>query len=183
MDWTRVAWTSGTTKENKQKLVLPLLYGITIEQLTKKYPQLGEIQCISAMTYSKGKIAILLAKELIRRYKAIGGKKLWLSSVKCAAETSIPPRMKLPARARTPKQNSPNLHHNVFLLCYNTPLHSPADTNYFMRQSGASSWLKKISRYYGFGWVLAVRCYCGFRILLLPVCKASPGKRNSFPPT
>ena len=107
--------------ENKQKLVLPLLYGITIEQLTKKYPQLGEIQCISAMTYSKEKIAILLAKELIKRYKAIGGK------------------MKLPARARTPKQNSPNLHHNVFLLCYNTPLHSPADTNYFMRQSGASS--------------------------------------------
>ena len=62
--------------ENKQKLVLPLLYGITIEQLTKKYPQLGEIQCISAMTYSKEKIAILLAKELIKRYKAIGGKKL-----------------------------------------------------------------------------------------------------------
>lgn len=61
--------------ENKQKLVLPLLYGITIEQLTKKYPQLGEIQCISAMTYSKEKIAILLAKELIKRYKAIGGKK------------------------------------------------------------------------------------------------------------
>ena len=62
--------------ENKQKLVLPLLYGITLEQLTKKYPQLGEIQCISAMTYSKEKIAILLAKELIKRYKAIGGKKL-----------------------------------------------------------------------------------------------------------
>lgn len=60
--------------ENKQKLVLPLLYGITIEQLTKKYPQLGEIQCISAMTYSKEKIAILLAKELIKRYKAIGEK-------------------------------------------------------------------------------------------------------------
>lgn len=60
--------------ENKQKLVLPLLYGIIIEQLTKKYPQLGEIQCISAMTYSREKIAILLAKELIKRYKAIGGK-------------------------------------------------------------------------------------------------------------
>ena len=63
----------------------------------------------------------------------------------CAAETSIPPRMELPARARTPKQNSPNLHHNVFLLCYNTPLHSPADTNYFMRQSGAHSLCSPLS--------------------------------------
>lgn len=61
--------------ESKQKLVLPLLYGITIEQLKEKYPQLGDIQCISTVTYSKEEIAILLARELIKRYKAIGGRK------------------------------------------------------------------------------------------------------------
>lgn len=61
--------------ENKQKLVLPLLYDITIKQLKEKHPQLGDIQCISTLTYSNEKIAILLAKELIKRYKAIGGRK------------------------------------------------------------------------------------------------------------
>lgn len=38
------------------------------------------------------------------------------------------------------------------------------------------------TRYYGLGWLLAVRCYCGFRIFsLFPVCKTSPGKSNNFP--
>ena len=55
--------------ESGQKVVLPLLYQITIEELKEHYPELEEIQCISAERYSKEMITILLAKELIKRYK------------------------------------------------------------------------------------------------------------------
>lgn len=54
---------------NGQKIVLPLLYNITFEQLKDKYPTLGEIQAIRTEGRSKEDIAILFAKELIKRYK------------------------------------------------------------------------------------------------------------------
>ena len=54
---------------NGQKIVLPLLYNITFEQLKDKYPTLSEIQAIRTEGRSKEDIAILFAKELIKRYK------------------------------------------------------------------------------------------------------------------
>lgn len=55
--------------ESGQKIVLPLLHGITISNLKEHYPELGDIQCISSEDYSKEEITILLARELIKRYK------------------------------------------------------------------------------------------------------------------
>lgn len=55
--------------ESGQKKVLPLLYEITLDDLKEHYPDLEEIQCISAEKYTKEEIVILLAKELIKRYK------------------------------------------------------------------------------------------------------------------
>lgn len=52
-----------------QKIVLPLLYNITIEQLKDKYPVLENIQVIESKNYSKEEIAILFAKELIKRLR------------------------------------------------------------------------------------------------------------------
>lgn len=54
---------------NGQKIILPLLYGITVDELKSQYPTLGNIQAIKSSDYSKSQIAILLAKELIKRYK------------------------------------------------------------------------------------------------------------------
>ena len=53
----------------KQKIILPLLHNITVEQLKEKYPSLQYIQSISSNEYSTEQISILLAKELIKRYK------------------------------------------------------------------------------------------------------------------
>ena len=55
--------------ESGQKKVLPLLYEITLNDLKEHYPALEEIQCISSERYTKEEIVILLAKELIKRYK------------------------------------------------------------------------------------------------------------------
>jgi CRISPR/Cas system-associated protein endoribonuclease Cas2 len=55
--------------ENHQKKVLPLLYEISLDELKKHYPDLGDIQCINAQEHEIEEIVILLAKELIKRYR------------------------------------------------------------------------------------------------------------------
>lgn len=55
--------------EDGQKTVLPLLHNITLNDLKAKYPELADIHIISSKNLSKEEIAILLAKELIKRYK------------------------------------------------------------------------------------------------------------------
>ena len=55
--------------ENHQKIVLPLLYEISLDELREHYPELGDIQCVNANEHSVEEIVILLAKELIKRYK------------------------------------------------------------------------------------------------------------------
>jgi hypothetical protein len=55
--------------ENHQKKVLPLLYGISLEELKAHYPELEDFQCIRADDYALEEIVILLAKELIKRYR------------------------------------------------------------------------------------------------------------------
>lgn len=59
----------GQQNESGQKIVLPLLHGISRRELLDHYPALEEIQYINAADYSKEEISILLAKELIKRYK------------------------------------------------------------------------------------------------------------------
>lgn len=55
--------------ESGQKTILPLLYGITYSDVAKKYPELEFIQSLKADEHNVDEIVILLARELIKRYK------------------------------------------------------------------------------------------------------------------
>ena len=70
-EWTERELDEFLAQQNAsgQKTVLPLLYGITFDELKEKYPTLGDIQAITTKDYTKPELAILLAKELIKRYK------------------------------------------------------------------------------------------------------------------
>ena len=70
-EWTERELSEFFNRQNEsgQKIILPLLHKITIDNLKAKYPHIGDIQCISSERYSKDQVALLLAKELIKRYK------------------------------------------------------------------------------------------------------------------
>lgn len=70
-EWAEIELGEFLKRQNEsgQKVILPLLFNITIEQLKEHYPDLGDIQVIKAEDYTKEQIAILLAKVLIERYK------------------------------------------------------------------------------------------------------------------
>ena len=52
-----------------QKIILPLLHGVSQEQLEIEYPQLADIQCLITENHTNENIAVLFAKELIKRLK------------------------------------------------------------------------------------------------------------------
>lgn len=70
-EWTEKELHEFLSRQNTsgQKIVLPLLHGITLEELKEHYPELGDIHCINTDDYSKEEITIFLARELIKRYK------------------------------------------------------------------------------------------------------------------
>ena len=72
-EWTERELNEFLHRQNAegQKIVLPLLYDITLEQLKEKYPALCDIQAIKTKDYTTDEIVILFAKELIKRYKGI----------------------------------------------------------------------------------------------------------------
>lgn len=55
--------------ENGQKTILPILHGINIKDLQEKYPDVADIQAINSSEYSPDAIALLFAKQLIKRLK------------------------------------------------------------------------------------------------------------------
>ena len=71
-EWTERELSEFLQRQNSshQKIILPLLYGITKEDLLVKYPSLEEIQYISSEDYSVDEIGILFAKELIKRIRS-----------------------------------------------------------------------------------------------------------------
>ena len=71
-EWTELELKNFLTRQNEtgQKIVLPLLYDISIEKMKEKYPSLEEIQVIETNKYTKEEIVILFAKELIKRIKS-----------------------------------------------------------------------------------------------------------------
>lgn len=71
-EWTERELNEFLKRQNAsgQKIVLPLLHNITLEKLKGQYPILGNIQVISTKDYSEEQIAILFAKELIKRLKS-----------------------------------------------------------------------------------------------------------------
>ena len=60
----------GRQNRNGQKLILPIVHGITNEDLKHKYPSVAEIQAIDSQNYSCDEIALLFARQLIKRLKA-----------------------------------------------------------------------------------------------------------------
>ena len=70
-------WTEKELKEflnrqnrNGQKLILPIVHNITNNDLKQKYPSVAEIQAIDSQNYSCDEIALLFARQLIKRLKA-----------------------------------------------------------------------------------------------------------------
>lgn len=70
--WTKIELQEFFDRQNEtgQKIILPLLYDVSIDEFKAQYPELAEIQCIEVEKCSKELVTILLAKELIKRYKS-----------------------------------------------------------------------------------------------------------------
>lgn len=70
-EWTELELKTLLERQNDegQKLILPILHNITTEQLRDKYPTVADIQAIESDKNSTEKIALLFAKQLIKRYK------------------------------------------------------------------------------------------------------------------
>ena len=70
-EWTEKELKEFLQRQNEsgQKIVLPLLHGITHDDLKTQYPELEPIQGIDTEKFSKEEITIYFAKELIERLR------------------------------------------------------------------------------------------------------------------
>lgn len=71
-EWTERELVEFLNRQNPngQKLILPILHNITVEQLKEKYPSIADIQAIDSAKYTCDHIALLFARQLIKRLKA-----------------------------------------------------------------------------------------------------------------
>lgn len=71
-EWTEKELTEFLSRQNRngQKIILPILKNITIEQLKQKYPTVADIQAIDSSKYSTDEVGLLFARQLIKRLKA-----------------------------------------------------------------------------------------------------------------
>lgn len=71
-EWTEKELSELLMRQNRngQKLILPIIKNITLEQLQQKYPSVADIQAIDSKDYSADEIALMFAKQLIKRLKA-----------------------------------------------------------------------------------------------------------------
>ena len=70
-EWTERELAEFLNRQNRngQKLILPILHNIKAEQLKEKYPLVADIQAIDSSKYSCDQIALLFARQLIKRLK------------------------------------------------------------------------------------------------------------------
>ena len=70
-EWTEEELKNLLERQNAegQKLILPILHNITTAQLKEKYPKVADIQAIESKDNSYERIALLFARQLIKRYK------------------------------------------------------------------------------------------------------------------
>lgn len=70
-EWTEKELAEFLSRQNRngQKLILPILHNITLVQLQKQYPSVADIQAIDSKKYSCDQIALMFAKQLIKRLK------------------------------------------------------------------------------------------------------------------
>lgn len=73
-EWTEKELSEFLNRQNQdgQKIILPLLYNISIDDLKFHYPNLESIQALQATGISKEEVAIQFARQLIRRLKQMG---------------------------------------------------------------------------------------------------------------
>jgi hypothetical protein len=72
-EWTEKELNSFLNRQNSdgQKIVLPVLYNISLQQLRNRYPAVAEIQALDAGCYSTDQIALMFAKQYIKRLKSL----------------------------------------------------------------------------------------------------------------
>lgn len=71
-EWTEKELSEFLNRQNRngQKLILPILHNITVGQLQEKYPSVADIQAIDSSKYSCDQIALLFARQFIKRLKS-----------------------------------------------------------------------------------------------------------------
>jgi len=72
-EWTEKELAEFLSRQNRngQKLILPILHNITLAQLQERYPSVADIHAIDSKNYTCDQIAILFARQLIKRFKSI----------------------------------------------------------------------------------------------------------------
>lgn len=72
-EWTERELAEFLNRQNRngQKLILPILHNITVTQLQDKYPSVADIQAIDSAKHSCDEIALLFARQLIKRLKSV----------------------------------------------------------------------------------------------------------------
>ncbi len=72
-EWTERELNEFLNRQNRngQKLILPILHNITVQQLKEKYPSVADIQAIDSRKYTCDQIALLFARQLIKRLKSV----------------------------------------------------------------------------------------------------------------
>lgn len=70
-EWTEKELHDFLLRQNNlnQKIVLPLLYNVSPEQVIAEYPELEDIQYLETKKYNKKDIALSFAKQLIKRLR------------------------------------------------------------------------------------------------------------------
>ena len=71
-EWTEKELQELLNRQNTsgQKIILPILYNITVSQLQEQYPAVADIQALNSSDYSCDEIALKFAGQLIKRLKA-----------------------------------------------------------------------------------------------------------------
>lgn len=75
-EWTEKELNSLLNRTNTlgQKLILPILHGVSIKTISKKYPRIATIQAIQTSKMSPKDISILFASQMIARLKGRNNK-------------------------------------------------------------------------------------------------------------
>lgn len=70
-EWTERELAEFLNRQNRngQKLILPILHNVTVEELYNRYPAVANLQAIDSKDYTCDQIALMFARQLIKRLK------------------------------------------------------------------------------------------------------------------
>lgn len=72
-EWTENELNIFLNRQNSsgQKIILPILYNVAIDEIKARYPKVADIQAIESSKYTTDQIALMFAKILIQRLKGV----------------------------------------------------------------------------------------------------------------